>query len=403
MVFASIEAHLIKKTNGGEIRESEAELLIDYMYYLQNTRNMSDNWIKNHYHQLYRGICVLHDCEVSIQETTTADIQKASGMIRHSGYSDNYKRHLVLVLKNFFIWYSKKNPNLDLNEMKEIALPPAQWKTKKPEDMLTKDEVLQTLSACANTRDKAIIAMLYDGSHRPIEVLDLKWNEINEDADGYYYFTSKKTGNRRKIRMTFALPYFENWKNDYPGEPTGENYVFVTLNRMNGRKDHTPMRKANLDRLILILKERTGIQKLKSSIFRPSKITHDVVDGYELPYIMLKNWGNLKTNMIDVYTNPSDDYIDQEALRKAGLKRIEKNPDMKEILKLQPIQCVCGEICPPNMKYCPACRRPLTEEAESNQANHLSFVDSRFKDLPEELQAKIAQEYAKMMIPEKSK
>ena len=376
MVFASIEAHLITKRREGEIQESEADLLTDYMYYLQNTRNMSDKWIKNNYHQLYRAICVLHDCEVSIEGTTTADIQKASGMIRHSGYSINYKRHLVLSLKNFFLWYSKKNPNLDLNEMKEIVLPPAQWKTKKPEDMLTKEEVLQTLSACTNTRDKAIIAMLYDGSHRPIEVLDLKWNEINEDEDGYYYLTSKKTGNRRRIRMTFAIPFYETWKNDYPGVAAGENHVFVTLNRMNGRKEHKPMTKANLDRLILILKDRTGIQKLKSSIFRPSKITHDVVDGYELPYIMLKNWGNLKTNMIDVYTNVSDDYIDQEALRKAGLIRIEKDPDMKEIRKLQPKQCVCGEICAPHMKYCPACRLPLTEEARVERRELQNLLDN---------------------------
>jgi len=50
------------------------------------------------------------------------------------------------------------------------------------------------------------------------------------------------------------------------------------------------MTKDALDRVMIRLRHRTGNQKLKPGIFRPSKISADVADGYDLPYVMLKNW-----------------------------------------------------------------------------------------------------------------
>lgn len=367
MTFASMEAHAAIRTASGDLTDKEADILLDYMVHCHDTGNNTAEWQKNLYSQVYRAITILHERGVTVDTCTVDDIEGTRGAIKKKEYSENYRRQLIQALKSFFLWYSETNPRLNIKKIEAIRIPKAVWKTKKPEDMLTKDEVLTVINACWTTRDKAFVAMLYDGSHRPIELRGLRWNDINEDLDGYFYNVNQKTGYPRRIRMTFAIPYLEMWKRDYPGRPAGGNYVFVTLNKMNGRKEHRPFTKENTDRLMRMLRDRTGIAKLKAGIFRPTRITHDVGDDVPLPYLMMKNWGHLKTSMIDVYTNLSVDYLDQQALRNAGMERVKKDPDLKERAKLQPTVCECGEVCMPGMKWCPECRRPLTEEARQAQ------------------------------------
>jgi hypothetical protein len=96
--------------------------------------------------------------------------------------------------------------------------------------------------------------------------------------------------------------------------------------------------------MIKLLRRNTGIRKLKAIIFRPSKITHDVASGVELPYIMKNNWGLLRTKMIDVYTNLDAGYMDEIALRNAGMERKTDLKDKKQY-KIEPPVCpICHKV-----------------------------------------------------------
>jgi hypothetical protein len=133
-------------------------------------------------------------------------------------------------------------------------------------------------------------------------------------------------------------------------------------------------------RLIRVLRKKTGIERLQSSLFRPSRITHDVQDGYDSSYLMLKNWGTLKTPMLQVYAKPGEDYITRYALEKAGIKTPTKTKERSKAL--DPVNCPqCSTLNPPGKKFCGQCGHSLTDEAKAqvdtiSQQLHTLFVEN---------------------------
>jgi integrase len=295
---------------------------------------------------------------------TVDDIFKIRDKILNSKYRDNYKRRLIFAMKKFFIWYGKQH-KIDFTELETIKIPPGQWKTKTPGDMLSTENIETILKACRNTRDRCFVAMLWDGSNRPIELLRLTWQDILQDEYGYSFTTDAKTKKERHIRLTMSIPYLDEWRRNYPGEAKGGKPVFITIRKVGPDKEYRQWDIDAAQFMIKTLREATGLKNLKPSMFRPSRITHDVKAGYDLPYIMKKNWGHLKTPMIDLYTNIDASYIDQVALRQAGMTRRETVKEQEQH-KIEPPVCKqCGSLNTLGSQFCSRCQSPLTEEAQT--------------------------------------
>ena len=83
---------------------------------------------------------------------------------------------------------------------------------------------------------------------------------------------------------------------DYPGKPEGSAPVFVSHHiYQSAGGEQIPLEMDAIVCLIRSLRQKTGIERLSPTIFRPSRITHNVTDGYDSSYLMLKNWGHLHT------------------------------------------------------------------------------------------------------------
>ncbi len=54
-----------------------------------------------------------------------------------------------------------------------IDLLELQGKSKRPEDMQGKEEIMRVLAACGNRRYQCLIHLIHDGSHRIAEPLTL--------------------------------------------------------------------------------------------------------------------------------------------------------------------------------------------------------------------------------------
>lgn len=364
----------------GRLDENEADLITSYLEWRRSQGAEGDAWIANLCSMLIRSSDLLHDRRhIPWQECRTSDIHNVITGVKGGKFRPNYKRQMVHAVRGFGIWLAKEKRagEIDAEDLRTVKLPKAQWKTKRPEDMLTQEEITALLPHCRSVRDRCLITMLWDASSRPIELLSLKWCDVHFDDFGAYFQTSQKTGKERRIRLTFSLPYIKQWKEKYPGKPDGEAPVFVTTNLCNGK--HIPMTKDNLDRVIRYLKAKTGIRKLKPSIFRPSRITHDVKSGYDLPYVMLKNWGSLKTPMIDLYTNVDADYIDQEALRKAGMDRKKESPRPTAHPLETGVCPICADPYLMGMRYCATCGASLTEQAAADLVDIDKIIDANPK------------------------
>ena len=337
------------------------QLIDDYMDWKHGKTSISPAWDINTRNLVSQFLSHL---KVRPDDATTDNIIKAIGSIRkNTKYKQNYMRQIINTGKSFSIWLARTNPNIDTTEIQSIELPKLQWKTKKPEDMLTPDEVSRVIQTARSPRDKSLLSMLYDGSNRPTELLRLKWSDIIQDEFGGYFVTDAKTDKERRIRLTnISLGYLDQWQKKHP-DPSPNQYVFCTTNATE--KGIRPMTIDNLQRLVRNIKRDTGIKKLKPSIFRPTRITHDVSAGYELPYIMKKNWGTLKTKMVDLYTNIDNSYLDETALRHAGMKRVSDQKE-KKTYKVEPPVCpTCQSVNLIGSQFCSKCMTPLNEQAQS--------------------------------------
>lgn len=368
---------LDKRVSQERLTQAEADLISSFIFEVQAQRGTRDSGMMTRAWALIRTAEALHQFHSTLDTATTEDALRMVSFIRGNGYSKNYQNDIIKALKRFLLWRID-NGARKLNEKKIRAIKPPgmDWACKKPEDMLTKDEVLQVIEACGNSRDKAIISMLYDASARPVDLRELTWDDIIFDEYGALIHTSAKTGIPRSIRLThISFPYLAQWRQDYPGSPKGLNPVFLSHRVYEAAGgQHVPIEHTAFLRLIRSLRKKTGIQKLKPSIFRSTRITHDVADGYDTAYLMKKNWGTLKTNMLEIYAKPDEDYITRYALEKSGVELPKKIRERSKVL--DPITCIhCSWINPPGTEYCGHCGRPLDEKTATELASLVGAVE----------------------------
>jgi integrase/recombinase XerD len=300
-------------------------------------------------------------------EWDTDEVMKITFKIRKSKDKQNYKRNLVTHLKSFSLWLAKTNKAIDIEEVKSIKVPDVVWKSKKPEDMLSPDEVTAVIKAAGSPRDRCLWAMLYDSSCRTKGIRELRWGDLNRDEYGIWFTAVEKTGIERRIRLTnISLPLLNEWEN-LCSDTSPDAYIFrpaqygeLPVNRPIGRND--------LYQLACGIRQRTGIKKFKANIMRPTRITHDVKSGVSNAYIMKKNWGTLKTKMLDVYVHLDDEYMDQTALRHAGMTRVTE-AKATENYNLEPPICPrCSSVNVVGSKWCSHCQGPLTKDAQATLA-----------------------------------
>lgn len=345
--------NLEKEIRAGRYTPAEAGYLRGYMAEQAAMSSATPTWAYKHYNQIKAGIAAMKATTGAAVDTcTTADVLAAVGALRSMDRSPNYIKVVIWSFRKFCLWMSEERPGLNAAKLHAIKLPDGRWKNRTPESMLTKDEVNAIIHACVTSRDRALVALLYDGSNRPSEALRLNWGDLHFDEHGAWFETTGKTGRPRHIRLTISVPYLSAWKADYPGVPEGAAPVFVTLRggirRFSGQGVYM---------MIQGLRERTGIKHLTPYVFRPSRITHDVQDGYETAYVSLKNWGTLKTPMLDLYANVSGDYLDGVALEKAGIATPEEKP---KGIPLKPRTCPrCDAVNGSAAAYCSVCAMPL--------------------------------------------
>lgn len=345
--------------NNNRVSRAEADLIQEHLAEIQSLKGTREATMTNRGKELVMAARFIHEAGGTLETCTTPQALAAVSKIRAQDYTLNTSRMVLASLKRFLTWRIENGSDrLNPKKIKLIKVPAMNFHAKTREDLLTREEVERVLQACVHNRDRAIVATIYDGSNRAVDLRELVWKDVEFDENGVRIFTAAKTGEERWIRLTYAVPHFLRWEWDYRamlGDPRPEDPVFVTLD-----KEHRKLSPYTIYAMMTTLRRRTGIEKLKPSLFRPSKITHDIEDGYDPAYVMMKNFGHLRTKMLDVYAKPGRDYVDRVALEKAGIK-----PAMKpQERPLKPLQCPeCRTLNPSAARHCMHCGLGLDEEA----------------------------------------
>jgi integrase len=371
--MADYRRHLAACVESGRFSPAEADLIGDFVAELAALAGMSGKWRENVYHMVQSAAMVCHDATgARLDVCTTGDVLATVAALRDRARSPNYIRAQVYEWRRFAVWLASRRPELDAAKIAAVKLPRGRWKNRRPEDMLTYDEVLAAIAACRTSRDRCLIAMLYDGANRPSELLALRWGDIVADQYGAWFETTGKTGRPRRIRLTLAVPYLAQWRADSPDTSPGAP-LFCTLRRFGG--EHRPLRHDAIETIVRHIRAETGLEKVTSYVFRPSRITHDVEAGLDTSYIAMRSWGSLKTPMLDKYTNPSTEWIDATALSHAGIRA---RPEEARPDPLRPVECPrCVTLNVPGARFCSTCMLPLTAEAAHDDEALSRLIVSR--------------------------
>jgi integrase/recombinase XerD len=311
-----------------------------------------------------------------LQECSTDDVIGALAEARAKLSPTTFHLYLFVV-KDFLA--AIRPPGVVLAEVQKFKAGKQRESTKTAAQMLTTDEVRAILAAAKTSRDRALLAVLYEGGFRPVELARLTWGEVKFDEHGAIVNTSEKTGKPRYIRLILSAPALAAWKQDYPEGIGPGSRVFVRL-RLEGGK-HPQITVSGIAKVVRKAAKRAGIQKhIHPYLFRHSRITHMMEQQIPESVIKLQAWGSLSSPMLATYAHISNGHIDDVLLEKAGVV----TPKEQRQRSIKPIQCPsCSTVNGPTASYCSVCGASLTDESKARQKNISAELRKMIAEDPE--------------------
>ena len=315
-----------------------------------------------------------------LQDMDTVQAGSAFSNIRQN-MKPNSARRAMGILKQFIRWMNEEgiNTGIDLAKLLKIKPPKADTTTKRASDMLSGKEITTLIETAGNDRDRALIAMLFEGSLRPVEASTAVWGDLNFDKYGCQFTTNKKTGKPRYIRLIMAAPYLLAWKNRYPLTITNQSPIFVSF-----KTPHQQLTRGGIYFIFMDILKKSGISKKISPYYlRHSRITAMIADGIPDSIVKKQAWGDLRSNQLATYAHLTDADVDRVLLTRAGIITNDEKKD--ESLKAR--QCShCGKLHTPTTKFCDECGTPLTKEVEQQVKTIEQMVTEMYQKFQTEKQ-----------------
>jgi integrase len=223
----------------------------------------------------------------------------------------------------------------------------------KKTDLYSKEEINRILEACIETRDKALIAVLYESAFRSFELLQLTFKKIRPTNKLWWATVIGKGSRQRTIPLLHSVPALRIWMDNHP---VNDGYIFTTF-----RRPHNQFSYNGLYNRIALLLDRADVDLRPRPIhlFRHTRLTELVGLGmteYEL--CQYAGW-EIGSNMPKTYVHLSGRDLKRSYTRIYGL---DEEPDDEPALKMEIKDCPnCKTPNAPNAKYCSLCSFVLDE------------------------------------------
>ncbi|MCX6690999.1 MAG: site-specific integrase [Methanoregula sp.] len=341
------------------ITEDDSHLIQEFVSEISATRNICTGRA----YKITYSLTTIRDFVGPFRQNTIADIFTGIDRLRTATNPDGTPRYkqnsigdLIRFLKRFYLWMAENHyTTIEEKKLNKIHPPGYDTETKTPEMLLSEEEVKAMIEACMNSRDRAIISTLYEGGLRIGEIASLRWKDVTFTDWNATITTSFKTGKTRNIPLVMAKSYLAVWRNDYPLPVTADSFVFLTNQK-------APLAYGGVAKQLRVVAGRAGITKhITPHIFRHSRATHMIRQGYGESIVKKLLWGNLNSEMFSVYLHLVDSDVERVIAEKAGVAPKE---ELSRSKALEPRQCPrCYTVNGPTLSFCGNCGLELTEEA----------------------------------------
>ena len=287
------------------------------------------------------------DFDDAIDGLLETKVKRKRSYSEGEGYSERTISDVIFSLKRFYRDY---HDGKYLEKVSKLKTNNHASKLKKPEELVTKEELNSLLKACINERDRALISMLYDSGCRIGELLTLKVKNVEYDQYGMRLTVSGKTG-VRKVRVigdsvALTRQYQERYNKKNPDD------LFFT--EMKGGL----LKYGAVNTMLDKVSKRTGITKrIHCHLFRHTRATLLAKDLPEAPLEAQMGWVH-GSKMSRVYVSLSGEQLDEAVLRVYG---IAKKKDEKGMEYAPQVCSRCGAENPGEdvAIYCYKCGMPL--------------------------------------------
>ena len=285
-------------------------------------------------------------------------------------------------LKRFYQWlYGMEDKQYPENVI-WIKLRRMSNHRKLPEDILTKEEIKKMYELANDTRDRALVHVLYESGCRIGELLGMRIKDVRFDQYGAAINVDGKTGERR-LRLITSAPDLQNWIEHHPSKDEPKSPVWVTITEYCPDYYGKAITKEGVGALLKRLAQRAGIKKrVHPHLLRHSRATHMAKEYTESELKLIFGWsgGSL---MPQTYIHLSGSDIENKILEKNGILQIE-NKNEKDLLK--PLTCSrCNTTNPSAFKFCGKCSMPLTMKTAIEIEERRAKADNRMNRIVEKM------------------
>jgi integrase/recombinase XerD len=373
----SHERSMSKSVSSGLITESDHEVISRFI----NDKQVQDHISRNRVNKIvstlvnWRRFILVPYREISYDSISAGIVSMKTGnSVKGTPLEANTQHDYIRILKMFITWLQENGLiDIQMERIRKIRAPKQNYETTSPDEILTKDELEKLLLSCMTSRDRAVIGLLYESGCRVAELARLNWRDVQFDEYGIrLYIDDHKTDKKRYSRITMMTQYLSQWRNDYHGPKGSDGLpipgapVFIT------RRNETLTWIAVI-RILDRAKDRAGItRRINPHLFRKSRITHMISQGYQESVVKKSMWNNLNTTMFKTYVALGEKQIDDEFLTRAGMKTKEERD--KDVLKSRPCG-ECGFVNEPTARFCNHCGHPVTDTAKEEKKQTIEALD----------------------------
>jgi len=352
----SARQHLDGQVVAGVIIPAERDLLIDF---IEHRNAISPTGKATQKKQAFQGtwICgVLHGRGRALDTCTVRDLLAVASKASSGAFTQNTRQTKIATLKGLAKYIDRfhhKIPDLDLlGDVKTGCADKGRKQT------ISVPEWERVLNARMSAKERGMIATIYDGYHRPREILLLKWSDLKVNRNGHieYEITFKTEKTRTIVQKGTTTAILEMWRQECGANYGDETPVFPD-------RDGQPYQSTTVLRdLFARLRKQTGIASLSPGSLRNIAITHDVEAGLPTSYICLRAWGEPYNPMINVYARPDSGRMQEEQHKQNGLDVVAVGASVARVSRNVIVCPRCKIGNPHEAMFCYGCGWALTSE-----------------------------------------
>jgi len=297
------------RVNHTDLSDEEKKIIIGFLEW----RTMNDKTRKSRSSILIVLAMALREQGSSYSTLSMNDIKTLDTLIK-SRYKKNSQQTYITTLKAVAVYLDEEHHPIEkINKLKSIRSGSA-----SPGDKTILSEVdwIKLLNSPGlKMRDRVMLQLLYDGFHRPGEILKLKWSDFtrNEQGEVSYSITFKTDKPRQIAQSVETTNILSLWRREL-GTVSDDSPVFPK----RGGGFYTSI--DPLNRLF----RKIGIEKFTPGSIRNTAITHDVERPDHNPSATcFKAWGKATNPMLSTYAAKADSLkLQRQKLKKGEVARV---------------------------------------------------------------------------------